>query len=65
MKMLTVGSTRKTAQQFFSALRLAGVRRVIDVRPCNQSRLAGFTRKADLPYLLRSIAQIEYFALRS
>lgn len=60
MKIFTIGFTHKTAQEFFEQLRRAGVRRVVDVRLNNVSQLAGFTKKPDLPYFLRTIAGIDY-----
>ncbi len=42
--LFTIGFTGKNARQFFGALRLAGVRKVIDVRLKNVSQLAGFTK---------------------
>jgi uncharacterized protein (DUF488 family) len=60
MKLYTIGFTKKSAQQFFEALRDAGVRRVVDVRLNNVSQLAGFTKKQDLAYFLDKIDVIEY-----
>ncbi len=37
-----------------------GVRKVIDIRLSNVSQLAGFTKKNDLKYFLKVIANIEY-----
>jgi uncharacterized protein (DUF488 family) len=56
----TVGFTRKHADQFFPLLQKANVRRVLDIRLNNTSQLAGFTKRTDLPYFLRAIANIEY-----
>ena len=64
MRLYTIGFTRKSAERFFGLLRQAGVRRVIDVRLQNESQLAGFAKKADLPWLLRELAGIEYSHLR-
>ncbi|MFZ4509201.1 MAG: DUF488 family protein [Fimbriimonas sp.] len=60
MKVLTIGFTKKTAEEFFGALKVAGVKRVVDVRLNNVSQLAGFAKKQDLAYFLRSICGIEY-----
>jgi uncharacterized protein (DUF488 family) len=60
IKLFTIGFTKKTAEQFFTALQRAGVRRVIDTRLNNNSQLAGFSKMGDLPYFLRSIADIAY-----
>jgi len=61
--LYTIGSSGWTAQQFFTALQQAGVRRVLDIRRGGNSLLSGFAIKRDLPYLLRAIAGIEYVAL--
>lgn len=60
MKIFTIGSTQKNAQTFFTALRTAGVRRLIDVRLNNVSQLAGFTKRDDLAYFAQSICAIPY-----
>ena len=56
----TIGFTKKSARDFFDLLRRAGVRRVVDIRLNNESQLAGFTKKEDLGYFLKAIADIEY-----
>ena len=58
--IFTIGFTKKNAQSFFEALQQAGVTRVVDIRLNNESQLAGFTKKADLPYFLKVIAGIDY-----
>jgi uncharacterized protein (DUF488 family) len=45
MKLFTIGFTQKSAETFFTKLRKAGVRRLIDIRLNNQSQLAGFAKK--------------------
>jgi len=60
MKIFTIGFTNKKAERFFEGLRRAGVKRVVDVRLNNISQLAGFTKKDDLNYFLRTIGHIEY-----
>jgi uncharacterized protein (DUF488 family) len=63
IKIFTIGFTKKTAEQFFTKLQAAGVRRVLDVRLNNVSQLAGFSKKDDLRYFLRAIAEIDYLHL--
>lgn len=63
MRLSTIGFTKKTASEFFEALRSANVRRVVDVRLNNVSQLAGFAKKQDLPYFLDRIAGIDYIHL--
>jgi uncharacterized protein (DUF488 family) len=63
IELFTIGFTRKTAREFFTSLKDAGVRRVVDVRLNNNSQLAGFSKKEDLAYFLREIGGIEYVHL--
>ncbi|OGO05805.1 MAG: hypothetical protein A2Y73_08610 [Chloroflexi bacterium RBG_13_56_8] len=60
MKIFTIGFTKKSAQDFFTALCDAGVKRVIDVRLNNVSQLVGFAKKEDLRYFLQAICGIDY-----
>jgi uncharacterized protein (DUF488 family) len=60
VRLFTIGFTKKTAREFFTRLREAGVRRVVDIRLSNASQLAGFTKKEDLAYFLREIGGIDY-----
>ncbi len=61
--LFTMGFTQKSAQQFFSTLTNAGVRRIVDVRLNNVSQLAGFTKRTDLEYFLKQIGDIQYLHL--
>jgi uncharacterized protein (DUF488 family) len=56
----TIGFAKKSAEQFFSLLMKAGVQKVIDIRLHNVSQLAGFTKRDDLSYFLKAIANIGY-----
>jgi uncharacterized protein (DUF488 family) len=60
MEIYTIGFTKKTAEQFFTLLKDAKIRRLLDVRLNNVSQLAGFTKKEDLKYFLREICGCEY-----
>jgi uncharacterized protein (DUF488 family) len=60
MEVYTIGFTKKTASQFFSKVRQARVRRLVDVRLNNVSQLAGFTKKDDLAFFLKEICDVEY-----
>jgi uncharacterized protein (DUF488 family) len=60
VRLLTIGFTKKTAREFFTRLREAHVRRVVDIRLNNASQLAGFTKKDDLAFFLREIGGIDY-----
>jgi uncharacterized protein (DUF488 family) len=58
--VFTIGFTGKSAREFFEILKQAGVRRLVDTRINNVSQLAGFTKKNDLAFFLRAIANIDY-----
>jgi len=60
MKLFTIGFTKKTAEKFFGMLNDAGVKRVVDIRLNNTSQLAGFAKKEDLVYFLKTIGDIDY-----
>jgi uncharacterized protein (DUF488 family) len=60
VKLFTIGFTKKTAEEFFIRLIRAGVKRVIDIRLNNVSQLAGFAKRDDLRYFLRTIGGIDY-----
>ena len=53
MKGYTIGFTKRAAADFFTALRQAEIRRLLDVRLHNASQLAGFTKRDDLPFFLK------------
>lgn len=60
IRVFTIGFAKKSAREFFTKLKEAGVKKVIDVRLNNVSQLAGFTKKQDLEYFLREIAGLDY-----
>ncbi|HEV8307509.1 MAG TPA: DUF488 domain-containing protein [Methylomirabilota bacterium] len=60
MTVYSIGFTRKTAEQFFGALRGVGIKRLLDVRLHTASTLAGFTRGDHLPFLLRELCGAGY-----
>lgn len=59
-RVFTIGFTKKSAEEFFTKLKDASVKRLIDVRLHNVSQLAGFAKKDDLRYFLQTICGIEY-----
>jgi len=63
MNLYTIGFTKKSAEHFFTGLTSAGVKRLIDVRLNNTSQLAGFSKRDDLRYFLKSIGAIDYLHL--
>ncbi|MGH9577927.1 MAG: hypothetical protein ACRD3R_10870, partial [Terriglobales bacterium] len=58
--LCTIGFAGKTAEQFFSLLAEAGVRRVVDVRENRSGQLSGYAKHPDLAFFLERIAGIEY-----
>lgn len=60
MEVYTIGFTKRTAADFFGALRRAGIERLVDVRLNNVSQLAGFTKKGDLAFFLKELCGVEY-----
>ena len=60
MNLFTIGSGQKSAEKFFSLLKLNGVKRLLDIRLNNKSQLAGFTKSPDLQYFLKQIVDIDY-----
>jgi uncharacterized protein (DUF488 family) len=58
--LFTIGFTKKSAEKFFTKLSRSGVKRLIDVRLNNTSQLAGFAKKEDLAYFLKTICGIDY-----
>lgn len=65
MTLYTIGFAKKSAKEFFEALRGAGVKRLLDIRLLNTSHLAGFAKKEDLEYFLSAILGVEYHHLLS
>ena len=63
LNLFTIGFAEKSAEDFFEALRRAGVRRIVDTRLHNTSQLAGFARQAHLPYLAKQILGADYVHL--
>jgi len=62
-RVFTIGYAGKNAREFFTMLKQAGVRKVIDVRLCNTSQLAGFSKKQDIEYFLQAIVGAKYIHL--
>lgn len=60
MEVYSIGFTKKTAEQFFGALKQEGIRRLLDVRLNNASQMAGFTKRNDLRYFLGQICNADY-----
>ncbi len=60
IKLFTIGFTGKSAEIFFTLLKEAGVKKIIDTRVNNVSQLSGFAKGTDLKYFASEIADIEY-----
>lgn len=59
-KIFTIGSARKTAEEFFNLLKDNGVKKIIDVRLNNTSQLLGFAKYPDIEYLTKEILKGNY-----
>lgn len=60
MKIYTIGFTKRSAEDFFTTLKNSGALRLVDVRLNNSSQLAGFSKRDDLRYFLKTICGMEY-----
>jgi uncharacterized protein (DUF488 family) len=60
LTIYSIGFTQRTAEEFFGALRDAGVRLLLDVRLNNTSQLAGFAKRDDLRFFLREVCAADY-----
>lgn len=60
INLFTIGFTKKSAESFFEKLKQAKIKKIIDIRLNNSSQLAGFAKKNDLKYFLKTICKIDY-----
>ena len=60
IQLFTIGFTKKNAKTFFTKLKKANVKRILDIRLNNVSQLAGFAKRDDLEYFLRELCDCEY-----
>ena len=60
MEIYSIGFSKKSAGEFFGALKAAGIERLLDVRLNNTSQLAGFAKQSDLKYFLEEICGAAY-----
>jgi uncharacterized protein (DUF488 family) len=63
MILYTIGFTKKSAEEFFTLLRNAKVRAVIDIRLNNSSQLAGFAKSKDLAFFSKELLGASYHHL--
>ena len=57
--LYTIGFTKSSAEHFFGRLQQAGIRRLVDIRRNNTSTLAGFTKRDDLAFFLRTVRNLD------
>jgi len=60
MKVITIGFTKKTAQQFFELLKKIRVECLVDIRLRPGGQLSGFAKTKDLKYFLRELIACDY-----
>ena len=60
MKLFTIGFTKKPAEVFFGLIKNSDAKHLVDVRLNTTSQLAGFAKKDDLAFLLKTLCGIGY-----
>ena len=60
IQLFTIGFTKKTAQEFFTLLSDAGVKRLLDVRENRTGQLAGFAKEEDLRFFVPRLTDALY-----
>lgn len=60
MRLYTIGFTKKSAERFFALPRDNGVQCLVDIRQHPDGQLAGFAKRADLPFFLAQLTGCEY-----
>ena len=60
INLFTIGFTGKSAEDFFTLLKRAGVNKIVDTRLNNVSQLSGFAKGNDLKYFTKEIGDISY-----
>lgn len=58
--LYTIGFTKKSAESFFSLLKNAGIKKLVDIRINNSSQLAGFAKGKDLEFFVKELCDAEY-----
>ena len=61
--LFTIGYTKRSAESFFTVLKQAEAKLLIDIRLNNTSQLAGYTKKEDLAFFLKEICSSDYVHL--
>ena len=60
MKIFTMGSSGKTAEEFFNNINQNKIELLLDIRLHNHSQLLGFSKGTDLEYFLDKISSCKY-----
>jgi uncharacterized protein (DUF488 family) len=60
IRLLTIGFTQKSAEQFFGLLQDAGTRKVLDIRENRSGQLSGFAKEVDLRFFLARLIGADY-----
>ncbi|MEA4958020.1 hypothetical protein SDC9_37507 [bioreactor metagenome] len=60
MNIYTLGSSQKSAEEFFKLINDNNIEILIDVRLNNKSQLLGFTKGRDLEYFLKQLSNSDY-----
>ncbi|MCK7476957.1 MAG: DUF488 domain-containing protein [Candidatus Moduliflexus flocculans] len=63
LRLFTIGFTKNPAETFFTLLKEAAVKRVLDIRLNNVSQLAGFAKRDDLRFFLKAVCGMDYLHL--
>ena len=58
--LYTIGSSGKSAEEFFNLIKNNNIDIIIDIRLNNTSQLSGFSKRDDLEYFLREISGTDY-----
>src|ERR1039457_1932557 len=60
MEIYSIGFTKKTAERFFTLIKDAGIRLLLDVRLNYVSQLSAFAKPPALPFCLKEICGADY-----
>ncbi|MFH1581571.1 MAG: DUF488 domain-containing protein [Pseudomonadota bacterium] len=60
MKLFTIGTSKKSAEDFFASLSKAHIEKILDIRLNNSSQLLGFSKNKDLKYFCEHCHSISY-----
>jgi len=60
VNIFTIGFTGKTAEEFFSLVGSANIKKLIDIRINRSSQMSGFAKEKDLGFFLEKLNGIEY-----